>query len=435
MSNVNLPVVAQASASILSDLTKAFGAPRDILPSDEEISHAWGELRQLLNRIPKERLSHLHVRMCVAVSAGLFDSGVNYAWNSAILALRDNIREFGLNVVPQITSKSFDETTLTDLKDAELLSLCLSLNLITEDAHFFLDQCRDIRNNFSSAHPPMGNLDSYEFISYLNRVTKYALAQSNNPKGVDTQRFIAAIKFARFNLEQEATWAERVLQTHEAQRLLLILMLYGIYCDPASSEEARLNALSVCEKCNGSFTPKTSSELIERHSEYVAQGKTDRQTASQTFLRKLGLIAILNEPERHSLISKACASLMSVHQEFNNFYNEPPFAERLLDLSQQGAIPNTAQAEYVETVATCAIGNGYGFSNGAFPHYTKMIQNFSPREITIMLELPHKPTLLTNRISSYPSCRNTFVQLVKLIDVKSIPPQSVNQYKKITSAQ
>jgi hypothetical protein len=142
----------------------ALGVGRNILPSDEQISHAWTNLPRLLARIPPEHRNETLVRMCVAVASGLFDSAVNYAWNAAIMELREKVRRFGLAVVPQVIDKEFDEASLLDLKDAELLDLCLKLNLITEDGYFLLDQCRDIRNNFSAAHPAMGNLDEDEFL-------------------------------------------------------------------------------------------------------------------------------------------------------------------------------------------------------------------------------------------------------------------------------
>src|SRR5262245_2467426 len=153
MSEVTLPAIVQASSTALEQITTALGVSRDILASDAEIDRAWKQLPRLLSIIPPELRSELHVRMCVAVAAGLFDSAINYAWNSSIVALRNQVRAFGLHVVPQITRKEFDEYKLLDLKDAELLELCLSLNLIAEEAFFFLSQCRDIRNNFSSAHP------------------------------------------------------------------------------------------------------------------------------------------------------------------------------------------------------------------------------------------------------------------------------------------
>ncbi|MGQ7792982.1 hypothetical protein ACUN0C_11285 [Faunimonas sp. B44] len=92
--------------------------------------------------------------MCVAVASGLFNAAINYVWNAAVVELRDKVRRFGINVVPQVLDdKSLDEETLLDLKDAELLDLCRKLNLIGDDDFFFLDQCRATRNSFSVAHP------------------------------------------------------------------------------------------------------------------------------------------------------------------------------------------------------------------------------------------------------------------------------------------
>jgi len=64
-------------------------------------------------------------------------------------------------VIPQILDdKSFDEASLVDLKDAELLGLCLKLNLISDKDFFFLDQCRATRNSYSVAHPADGDVDA-----------------------------------------------------------------------------------------------------------------------------------------------------------------------------------------------------------------------------------------------------------------------------------
>ncbi len=220
---------------------------------------------RLLGRISVEHRSETLVRMCVAVASGLFDSAINYAWNAAIVELRDKVRRFGLAVVPQVIGKSFDETTLLDLKDADLLQLCLKLNLISEDGKFLLHQCRDVRNNVSAAHPTMGTLDEDEFLAFFNRCAKHALANERNPRGVDIQAFITAIKLAKFTGAQLETWRTRVAETFEAQREALIGMLHGIYCDPASGEEARVNALAICQAFKSTFTPKARSELIDRH--------------------------------------------------------------------------------------------------------------------------------------------------------------------------
>jgi hypothetical protein len=368
--------------------------------------------------------------MCVAIASGLFDSAINYAWNSAIVELRQKVRRFGLNVIPQIIGKQFDEVALVDMKDAELLQLCLKLNLISEDGFFLLDQCRAIRNNFSAAHPSMGVLDEDELLSFLNRIARHALANERNLRGVDIPALLAALKHSRFTQEQIEVWKLRIMETFDAQREMLFGTLHGIYCDPAAGEEARVNALAVCSSLLPTMTPNAKSTLVDRHQDYVAKGAADRHTASQQFFERLGLLGLLGEAEVHLLITRAAQSLMSVHQEFNNFYNEPPFAERLLALTSQNRVPSSAQHVYVEGLVTAATGNQYGISNAAYHHYVSMIKSLSPAEVLILLELPLRQTLLANRLRIYASCKGRFKQLVQLIDPASVPTQSKAEYAK-----
>ena len=427
---VALPAtVPSQSAPSLDLITDALGVPRDILASDEEIQEAWRGLPRRLNQIPPERRSESLARMCVAVASGLFDAAINYVWNASITELRNKVRHFGVHIVPEITRKPFEEKNLADLKDAELLNLCLSLNLITEDGYFFLEQCRQVRNNFSTAHPPMGSLDDAEFLRFVNLCAKYALSSTQNPRGVHSQEFITALKGRRFSTEQLNEWVSRLTSTHSAQFQLLIGMLHGMYCDPASSEEHRLNALSICQHFAEELTPRIKSDLINKHSEYVAQGKTSRKTASQQFFNKLGLLSLLTKNERHTIISHACQKLLSVHQGWDNFYNEPPFAERLLELSAQAIVPDTAQEEFIHVLAICGMGNTYGVSVRALPFYQKMVSSLSPMQVVILLEAPEKESLLAFYLRSS-QCRRRFASLLSHVDGTSVPAKSKRMYKK-----
>src|SRR5690606_32960533 len=142
----------------------------------------------------------------------------------------------GLPIVAQILQSDFEEKHLLELQDSRLLELCLKLNLINEDGHFFLDQCRDVRNNFSAAHPTIGKVNDREFTTFLNRCVRYALADASSPKGVDIASFISAIKGPRFNANQKMIWVQRLSETHAAQRQMLVGMVHGIYCDQNTSE-------------------------------------------------------------------------------------------------------------------------------------------------------------------------------------------------------
>ncbi|MBH0032427.1 hypothetical protein I6F10_16555 [Pseudoalteromonas sp. SWYJZ98] len=419
---LQLPSLPTTVLPALAELTASLGIPRNVLASSEEIEYAWKDLPRELREIPNDLRGELIARMCVAVSTGLFDGAMNYAWNAAILQLRQKIRNFGLAVVAQIQQSDFEERHLSELQDSRLLELCLKLNIINEDGFFFLDQCRDVRNNFSAAHPTMGTVNDREFTTFLNRCVRYALADSSSPKGVDIGSFISAVKGPRFNLNQCNIWIERLQETHDAQRQMLLNMVHGIYCDPATPEPSRLNSLDICHGLKDQLTSTVRSELINNHSEYVAKGLEDKHVASLQFFEKLGLLGILNESEQHTVFSRAIDRLWNAHNGMNNFYNEAPFAERLLELSQQGAIPETVQEQFVQTVGSCRTGNGYGVANNAVSYYNKIIQGFSPREIaTLIRSAGDNSNPLGRRIRNYSSCKRNFKSLLNLIDASSVP--------------
>ena len=170
---------------------------------------------------------------------------------------------------------------MLDLRGAELLNLCLKLNLISNQDFFFLDQCRATRNSYSVAHPSDGDVDEYEVISFLSRCQKHALSSAQNPKGVDTKALLAAVKVARFKTGQLEEWEKRIRGTFDAQRELIFGMLHGVYCDPDSGEEARVNALSICDAFKGEnakYLPKTT--YSDRMSLFSGQDQIDQALRS-----------------------------------------------------------------------------------------------------------------------------------------------------------
>jgi hypothetical protein len=428
---VKLPDVLDASSEMLDELTKALGVPRDVLAENDQIEHAWDQLPRHLKQIPPKLRDKRIAKACVAIACGLFDAAISYFWNAAIAELRNKVRRFGLAIIPQILDdKTFDEGSLLDLKDAELLDLCLKLNLISDDDFFFLDQCRATRNSFSSAHPSDGEVDDDELLTFVGRCRKHALSSTHNPKGVDTKAFLSALKTARFKKLQLDEWRGRIDATFDAQRELIFPMLHGIFCDPTSGEEARVNALAICDIFADDFTPMTRSILVDRHQEYRAKGDEERYKASTKFFEELNLLSLLGDAELHSLITTASQKLLSVHNAWDNFHNEPPFAERLEKITNGVRVPASAQPQFVEAVVTCGIGNQYGVSNAAIGDYRRMIESFSPAEIKLMLDLPTNSMIVASRLKSAPSCEKRYRQLVALLDETSVPTSAKSVYKK-----
>ena len=87
---------------------------------------------------------------------------------------------------------------------------------------------------------------------------------------------MVAIKCEKFSQEQKDQWVHRIGKTHEAQQYLIFGLLHGIYSDPASNEEARVNSLSVATEFAPHFKPRARSDLINRQHDYIAKGDEKR---------------------------------------------------------------------------------------------------------------------------------------------------------------
>jgi len=415
----NLPAVTAGTDDLLVQITSALSVPRDVLPAKAQIDHTWDNLPRLLSKIPSELRDERMIRLCVAVSVGLFDSAINYVWNSTIVELRQKVIRFGLPIVAQLTSKTLDESKLLEMMDHDLLKLCLELNLITEEGYFKLDQCRAIRNSFSAAHPAMGALDEDEVVNFISRCAREALSDVNVPAGVNFNELIVAIKAGPFNTDQTSYWTDGIKGTHSAQRELIAGALHGMYCDEALGQSARTN-------CATLFLPSVEldgipASIIDQHQRYVGKGEEAKASASRDFFTKFNMLGLLSEAERHSIVSTACDRLNAAHQGMNNFYNEPPFAARLHEIVEASVVPETVRRKFVETVVSCAVGNQYGVSWAASPRYESMIKDFSPKALEMMLSIPGSKTLVGNKIKSYPSCHKRFAELVGSLAGANIP--------------
>lgn len=429
---MNLPALPPENLNHLNQLVNALQLPRTVLASDDAINFSWENLPRLLIKVPSEHRNELLARMCIAINAGLFDSAINYIWNAAILALRDKVRSFNLNIVASIKQKDFEEKDLLDLQDSELLQLVLQLNIIDEAAYFFLSQARATRNNYSAAHPSVGMINEYELVAFCNRCIEHALVNPTSHMGFDIPLFLSNLKGGLFNEIQLPYWSDALSHTYDAQQQVIITMMHGMYCDSNTSETTRQNIINVSSKIKDSFSNTTKSSLIDSHSKYQAKGEEEKYKASLVFFETLNLLSLLNQTELHSIFSKAIEKLWLVHNGYHNFYNEPPFAERLAEITQNQAVPTTAQENFVLVVACCYIGNGYGVSNAAIQYYQKMIENFSPLEISNLLNLANKPSnLLGYRISTDNGCKNRFKNLLGLINPASISPHAKIIYDKL----
>lgn len=432
--NIFLPTIASENDTFLDEVTRNLRVPREIIASDKEISKVWEELPEELSLIPREYLNPTLARMCIAVRTGLFDSALNYIWNTTVISLREKLKKFGLGIAASILNKSISESHLNEIQDVDLLTYCLELNLISEDGYFFLNQCRDIRNNYSTAHPVGSGtmIDRHKLLSFLHDCIQYSFNDDTNLVGVNVKLFMDTIKNTPLDDTSIESWEAQIRKTNTKQKQALIKSLYGIYCDKDVNEEGRKNSEKLLKKCKDILTSDILAGILSQYQEYELSGKTEKIKASNILLEKLGLLKYLPESKQCFIFSKAIDNLMLVHNGFNNFYNEPPFAERLFELSSQLAVPNSIQRKFVEAIALCSVGNPYGVSQGASIYYDEMIKNFSPLEIKLFFtDLSNSNSYFSRLIKTHQFCNNRLKIILQIIKRENVPVEYQTLYDKI----
>lgn len=413
------------SETFLSAITHDLGVSRDILPTEEDIQHAWNELPNLLRQVPKESINPMLVKMCIAVKSGLFDSAVNYIWNTSVTALRSKLKKFGLQVAAKILNRNdLDDNKIYDLKDNDLLQICLKLNLISEDGYFFLNQNREIRNNYSLAHPNKNNetIEKYELYSFFERCIKYSFNDDRELIGIDFKDFTQSLKSGSFSEDAISLWNDRIKKTTSAQRSSIFSLLYGVYVDKNSLESERGNAFKLLQLTRDTMSDNEISVLVEQYNTYLVKPDETKKTASRDLFKRLNLISYLTDSEKISIFSKAIDLLQQSHDGFDNFYNEVPFAEKLLQLRDSSAVPDILKEKYVTCLLDCYTGNPYGVSWGAIQFYENMIKELTSKEINIII-------MLLNDKNSYISKKSAGYKKQFLSFLRSIPEDRISETK------
>ena len=372
---------------VVNEVVASLGMPRDILPPDEDISIALTLLPRELNLVPERLRNKFIAKAVVASSVGLFDGAIIYVWNCVITELRSRVSSFGMEMIAQISGSSKPDNFLDKIQDVDLIDLCYQLNIIDEQGHFYLQQCREIRNHASIAHPSNIDIDDRELINFISRCCKYGLSEIRISTGIDIKS-LNAILSIEDNSESLDHFVSILNTTFRSQQTLIYQILYSNYIDPSKTSTVRANALRIAKSASNvlSDNPEIIVELLEKHQSNLLSGSKDKRINSTNFIEAIGQLNSLSDVEKISAFRKAINHLRTAHYGMNNFYNEPPFAERLQELSEKiTPIPEPIIEKYVEVNLDCYVGNSYGVSWAAIGFCEKMLKNLTPKGIECML--------------------------------------------------
>ncbi|PIC59088.1 hypothetical protein CSV80_00770 [Sporosarcina sp. P12(2017)] len=346
--------------------------------------------------VDDQRMEAMYIsKFIAACGAGLFDAALNFLWNEIIVNLRRKVAHFDMNyfidsiITDTKRKKSFkDEEDLINLDDWELVRGCKDTGIITEIGYKHLDYIRDMRNHTSAAHPNHNDIDGLQLVGWLQTCIREVFAKDPEGAVIEVKRLLSNLRNYDVD-EDDIPSIERNIELMPEDIVDSCLRaVFGMYTDPSTEVRVRNNLKLIVNILWNNCSEEEKNNVGIKYAVFSGNAEIERKTYATEFLDFVSGKSYLPEGEREVEMVRAIQDLYDVHNGYNNFYNEAPFARVLTSfVGDDGKIPMNINYKYVKVIIMCFIGNGHGIANAAVPHYDELIKKFTDPQIKVFLKL------------------------------------------------
>lgn len=380
---------------ILDQLADAGLPNEDVFVSVTERRRMLGNVGDAIERLSLEQRagSRYVSKMIAAAAAGLFDAALNYLWDETVGELRRRVAGFDLAYFFDIAVKNSDlrkhlktADDLARIDDASLLQASREIGLLTDIGYQRLDHIRYMRNHASAAHPNQVELTGLDLANWLETCVIQVITTPPGTITADTKKLLSNIRkdlLEQASVDNAAAFFDELPQDRADT---LADGLFGLYVAPDRTPTIADNVRMLWPELWPHVSDERRYGYGIRHGRFAASADTDQATASRELIDLVDGAAYLPEATRAVEIDTALDELRAAHHGMNNFYTEPAPARRLSALiGESGKIPVSVQAKYVRTLVKVYLGNGYGTSFSAEPHYRRLLESLDVKLARVAL--------------------------------------------------
>lgn len=327
------------------------------------------------------------VKAKAAIDAGLNDSAINYFWNLTMYDLYRKIMTYGIDYFKSAINwngaplKTIDD--LREVKDYQIISGAYSLGIIPTESHFFLQQCREIRNNFSTAHYAIGEIDSIETVNFIKNCIKYVLTLDLPAPGMQIKELIDQMEADKLKD------CEKMILSIGSQapsiREAILHNLFSNFIKNDCAPNLKYNIRQVAPKVWEMVKDEVRSNLAARYTSLKDVKSEDAAKEAEEFLKMVDGIKYIPEDNRAVIFNRYAQELLDAHFGWENFYKEPTYAKNLMMLGSD--VPQTSMKQYVLSVLMSFVGNTYGISEGAQCYNRQMLLNLPQNGVNMVFNL------------------------------------------------
>lgn len=363
----------------------------------------------------------------VALQVNLNDSAINYIWNLTIYDLYQKIVKYGIDYFASAINwdgkplRKIED--LQEVKDYQVIDGAYALGIIPDEALFFLQQCREIRNHFSAAHYPIGELDKFETMNFIKNCVKYVLTYDLPVPGVQIKDLIARLSAEKLNKGEEIS----LILENQSKKIQgpILHSLFSNFIKQDCNACLKYNIKLLAPKLWSCVDEEVKSSIASKFTSLKDITGQDEANEALAFLKLVDGVSYIPQGYLDVIFNKHAQLLIDAHFASNNFYTEPGYAKDLASLGYD--VPLSAVNTYVKAIVLSYVGNCYGISNNAQTYNKKMLLNLSQTGIRVLFRVISSDRQVVRELSSqFPAGRLRL--LMDIIKEKTMLPEQKQQF-------
>jgi hypothetical protein len=368
----------------------------------------------------------------VAINAGLNDAAINYIWNVVVLDLHKKVFFYGIDYFSSAINWEGSPLRviedLREVKDYQLISGAFALGIIPNEAHFFLQQCREIRNNFSTAHSPLGEIDKFETFNFIKNCIKYVLTFDLPAPGLQIRDLVDSLTVERLDDVEEL----KIIIESQSSRIHgpILHNLFSNFIKQDCPQNLKHNIRLLAPDLWGIVSDEVKSNIASKFASLRDIKGKDAANEALAFLKIVNGVEYIPETFKEIIFKKHAQALIDAHHDWDNFHHEPGFARDLAMLGKN--VPISAIYTYVKAIFLSFIGNAYGVADAAQKYNEEMIRNLSQTGIRVLFKILDSDIDVIRELTNKKPVNRLYL-VMKLIEDKTMLPKQLKFFNHIIS--
>lgn len=346
---------------------------------------------------PEIKRDATYLSKFIAASAvGLFDSALNFVWDEIIKNLRKKVVAYGLDYfyIQAVNEKQRDlfktEDDLVGIRDKTLLDTLKRLEIISKVVYDKLSFILTMRNNVGASHPTEYNIGSYELIGWLQTCIKDVLSVKPSEAAITAKAIIDNIKSmdSEISIEMLTSFEGNIVDLSSQMTSNMLMALFGNFVDVNTNNVTRNNILKISKIVWNHAQENAKYALGIKVDTFRGTLDQNKFNLAQIFFENVNGKRYFSLNARIIRLSNLIDNLLNAHYEMNNFYNEPPIANEIMQyINADTDIPNEIGDKIFTTLLVCRLGNEYGVSHAALQYYDSFFKILNKEQVIHIIYL------------------------------------------------